>query len=55
MPEKTIIFLLFFISFFTSGCNKDNNGDSTSAGTVKDVDGTSIENDIKAWFRGVGL
>jgi hypothetical protein len=54
MPLKKIIFLLYVISFFTYGCKKDNNGDSTSAGTVTDVDGTSIENDINAWFRGVG-
>jgi uncharacterized protein (TIGR02145 family) len=39
MPMKKVIFLLFVISFFTSGCKKDNNGDSTSAGTVTDVDG----------------
>jgi uncharacterized protein (TIGR02145 family) len=36
---KKIFFLLFVIPFFTGSCKKDNNNDSSSAGTVTDVDG----------------
>jgi uncharacterized protein (TIGR02145 family) len=36
---KKLIFLLFVISFFTGNCKKDNNSDSSPAGTIKDADG----------------
>jgi uncharacterized protein (TIGR02145 family) len=36
---KKMIFLLLVISFFTSSCKKEDGGDPSPAGTVKDADG----------------